>query len=195
MAVQSSRLWVAESKKAATGILIFNTSLPNHRKWRTLNQRENLILVCLEAQGLSWPRWRARHPENPKQIRSVINSILKAIPLKEPRLTLACHSGGGSFLWGFLNGSVEIPEQVDRFIFLDANYSFSEKDQHGKKFLDWLKGSQQRRLVVLAYDDRNVLFRGKKVISPTGEPIVRRTGCWIASNVTLNSVNPQQVIL
>lgn len=139
-----------------------------HRKWQSLNQRENLILVCLEAEGLSWPRWRARHPDNPKRIRTVFNSILEAIPLKESQLTLACHSGGGSFLWGFLNRSAEIPDQVDRFIFLDANYSFSEKDQHGKKFLNWLKGSKQRRLVVLAYDDRNVLFRGKKVVSPTG---------------------------
>lgn len=139
-----------------------------HRKWQSLNQRENLILVCLEAKGLSWPRWRAKHPDNPKLIRTVVNAILQSIPLKEPRLTLACHSGGGSFLWGFLNGSAVIPEQVDRFIFLDANYSFSEKDQHGKKFLDWLKGDQRRQLVVLAYDDRNILFRGKKVVSPTG---------------------------
>ncbi|WP_339731608.1 hypothetical protein [uncultured Gimesia sp.] len=139
-----------------------------HRKWQTLNQRENLILVCLEAQGLSWPRWRARHPDNPKLIRTMVHTILEAIPLKGLQLTLACHSGGGSFLWGFLNGSDAIPDQVDQFIFLDANYSFSEKDQHGKKFLGWLKGSKRRRLVVLAYDDRNVLFRGKKVVSLTG---------------------------
>ncbi|MCA9015237.1 MAG: hypothetical protein KDA77_07875, partial [Planctomycetaceae bacterium] len=132
------------------------------------NQRENLILVCLEAQGLSWPNWRARHPDNPQRIRTVVKTVLEAIPLQEPRLTLACHSGGGSFLWGFLNGAAEIPEQVDRFIFLDANYSFSEKDQHGRKLIDWLKGDKRRRLVVLAYDDRNVLFRGKKVVSPTG---------------------------
>lgn len=139
-----------------------------HRAWQFQNQRENLILVCLEARGLSWPRWRATHPENPKLIRHVIAEILKAIPLQEPQITLACHSGGGSFLWGFLNGSEVIPEQVDRFIFLDANYSFSVADLHGKKFLDWLKGDKKRTLIVLSYDDRNVLFRGKKVVSPTG---------------------------
>ncbi|WP_298865798.1 hypothetical protein [uncultured Gimesia sp.] len=139
-----------------------------HRKWQSLNQRENLILVCLEARGLSWPRWRASHPDNPKLIRKVIAEILNAIPLKKPQITLACHSGGGSFLWGFLNGSETIPEQVDRFVFMDANYSFSEAYGHGKKFLNWLKGDQKRTLVVLAYDDRNVLFRGKKVVSPTG---------------------------
>ncbi|MFK7778452.1 MAG: hypothetical protein QM501_10145 [Gimesia sp.] len=139
-----------------------------HRKWQSLNQRENLILVCLEARGLSWPRWRAKHPDNPKLIRKVIAEILKAIPLKKPLITLACHSGGGSFLWGFLNGSDTIPEQVDRFVFLDANYSFSVANLHGKKFLDWLKGDQKRTLIVLSYDDRNILFRGKKVVSPTG---------------------------
>jgi len=71
-----------------------------HRKWQFLNQRENLILVCLEAKGLSWPRWRAKHPENPKLIRKVIAETLQVIPLQDPQITLACHSGGGSFLWG-----------------------------------------------------------------------------------------------
>jgi hypothetical protein len=139
-----------------------------HRAWQFQNQQENLILVCLEARGLSWPGWRATHPDHPRLIRHAIAEILKAIPLQEPRITLACHSGGGSFLWGFLNGSETIPEQVDRFIFLDANYSFSTSDLHGKKFLDWLKGDKKRTLIVLSYDDRNVLFRGKKVVSPTG---------------------------
>jgi len=139
-----------------------------HRKWQFLNQRENLILVCLEAKGLSWPRWRAKHPENPKLIRKVIAETLQVIPLQDPQITLACHSGGGSFLWGFLNGSDTIPALVDRLIFLDANYSFQVADQHGKKMLEWLKGDKKRTLVVLSYDDRSVLFRGKKVVSPTG---------------------------
>lgn len=139
-----------------------------HRKWQLLNPRENLILVCLEARALSWPRWRAAHPDNPRLIRNIVAEILKSIPLKEPQMTLACHSGGGSFLWGYLNGSATIPNQVERLIFLDANYSFSVSDRHGKKLFDWLKRDQKHTLVVLAYDDRNVLFRGKKVVSPTG---------------------------
>lgn len=139
-----------------------------HRTWQNLNQRENLILVCLEARGLSWPRWRAKHANNPILIRTVISEILKAVPLQDVKLTLACHSGGGSFLWGFLNGSKTIPDQVDRFVFLDANYSFDVADRHGEKFLDWLKSDKSRTLVVISYDDRNVIFRGKKVISPTG---------------------------
>lgn len=139
-----------------------------HRQWQSLNERENLVLVCMEAKGLSWPAWRARHPDHPQLIRSLIAEILKQIPLKEPRLTLACHSGGGSFLWGFLNGSDSIPPEVDRFVFLDANYSFSTADGHGKKFSDWLQSDKGRNLIVMAYDDRNVLFRGKKVVSPTG---------------------------
>ncbi|QDT29442.1 hypothetical protein Enr10x_47960 [Gimesia panareensis] len=139
-----------------------------HRQWQAWNPHENLVMVCLEAKGLSWPGWRARHPDNPALIRNLLQNILAAIPLNSPRLTLACHSGGGSFLWGFLNGSDQIPDQVDRFLFLDANYSFSVADQHGRKFLDWLRGDEKRQLTVVCYDDRNVLFRGKKVIGPTG---------------------------
>lgn len=139
-----------------------------HREWRSKHVDENLILVCLEAKGLSWPGWRGRHRDNPKRIRAIMESILNEIPVTEPCLTLACHSGGGSFLWGFLNGSETIPANVDRFVFLDANYSFETADRHGTKLLTWLKGDPERRLILLAYDDRNVLFRGKKVVSPTG---------------------------
>src|SRR5205823_697023 len=36
------------------------------------------------------------------------------------------------------------------------------------KLLAWLKSGQDKRLVVLAYDDRNIMLDGKKVVSDTG---------------------------
>ena len=56
------------------------------------------------------------------------------------RIALAGHSGGGSFLFGFIDGGDAIPDDVERIVFLDANYSYSDADKHGDKLLAWLKG-------------------------------------------------------
>ena len=76
------------------------------------------------------------------------------------------HSGGGSFLFGYLNEIDAIPSDVERIAFLDSNYSF--EDAHGPKLIAWLKGDPARRLEVIAYDDRNIELNGKKVVSDTG---------------------------
>jgi hypothetical protein len=81
---------------------------------------------------------------------------------------LSAHSGGGSFMFGFLDGKDAIPDFVERIVFLDANYSYSDSDKHGDKLLAWLKGDGTRRLVVIAYDDRKVTLDGKPVVGPDG---------------------------
>jgi len=59
-------------------------------------------------------------------------------------------------------------------VFLDSNYAYADDKQHGDKLLAWLSGDKQRRLIVIAYDDREITLNGKKVVSPTG-------GTWRAS--------------
>ena len=139
-----------------------------HRMYQALNNRENLVLVCLQAEVKSWPRWRSQHENNAELIRQIVDEILGAIPLDDPTVTLASHSGGGSFMFGFINGSEQIPGWVDRFIYLDSNYGYDDEDKHGDKFIHWLAGDAGRRLVVVAYDDREITYKGKKVVSDTG---------------------------
>ncbi|MEZ6189965.1 MAG: hypothetical protein R3C45_01575 [Phycisphaerales bacterium] len=139
-----------------------------HRLYQHANTRENLVLVCLQAEAKSWPRWRSQHEDNAARIRDIVKQVLDVIPLKDPTVTLASHSGGGSFMFGFINGSDGIPEWVDRFIYLDSNYGYDDADKHGDKFIAWLKGDADRRLVVIAYDDREITYQGKKVVSDTG---------------------------
>ena len=81
---------------------------------------------------------------------------------------MAGHSGGGSFLFGYIDASAEIPAEVERVLFLDANYSYSDADKHGDKLLAWLRGDRKRRLVVIAYDDRKITLNGKLVNGPEG---------------------------
>ncbi len=139
-----------------------------HRLYQEANKRENLVLVCLQSDIKSWPSWRSQNANNAELIRGIVLNVLVAIPLKDPTVTLASHSGGGSFMFGFINGSETIPGWVDRFIYLDSNYGFCDEDGHGEKFKQWLAGDPDRRLLVVAYDDREITYQGKKVVSPTG---------------------------
>jgi hypothetical protein len=137
------------------------------RVWRKLNPEQNIVLACVAAEGLSWPSWRQARPDNAAIIARIVDTLRGWLPTK-PTVTLACHSGGGSFLFGFINSTDAIPDWIDRFVFLDANYSYDDGQEHGDKLLAWLRGDASRRLVVIAYDDREITLDGKKVVSETG---------------------------
>lgn len=137
------------------------------RVWRKLNPGQNIVLACVAAETLSWPSWRQARPDNAAVIARIVDTLRGWLPAK-PTVTLACHSGGGSLLFGFINSADAIPDWIDRFVFLDANYSYDDEQKHGDKFLAWLKGESSRHLVVIAYDDREITLNGKKVVSETG---------------------------
>lgn len=138
------------------------------RRLREIDRNENIVLVCLEAEGLSWPARRQKHSDNSIQIKTIVEGLLKRIPGSSVRVSLIAHSGGGSFLFGFLNSADAIPDYVERIAFLDANYSYSDTDKHGDKLIAWMDGNSDRRLIVVAYDDRNIKIDGKMVIGPDG---------------------------
>jgi hypothetical protein len=138
------------------------------RRIREVAGDTQIVLACLEAEGLSWPAWKKNRPDGPKTIRKVVQTVRQWISPKEISILLAGHSGGGSFLFGFLDAGEEIPNEIERLIFLDANYSYSDAHKHGDKILAWLKKQASHRLVVIAYDDRNVLLDGKLVVGPDG---------------------------
>lgn len=137
------------------------------RRLRDVDPRENRVLACVEAEGKSWPAWRARNPEHGKLLRGLVAHLRAKIPVPASRVTLTGHSGGGSFLLGYVAGGAAIPPEIDRIAFLDANYSYAD-DLHAERFLTWLRGGSERRLIVLAYDDRRIELDGKPVVGPTG---------------------------
>lgn len=143
-----------------------------HRMLQTLDKRP-IHLAVIEAEGLSWPSWRSMRKDNGEIIRKLVDDIQKLTDAKS--LILTGHSGGGSFIFGLINGSDAIPEYVERIAFLDANYGFQSGEGHGDKLLKWLKGGEERTLVTMAYDDRKIELDGKKVIKGTG-------GAWRASH-------------
>jgi len=138
------------------------------RRLREVTPGANVVLAVVEAEGLSWPAWRQKHADNAARIRALIESLRAQTPGSSTRVALTGHSGGGNFLFGFLNGGDAVPDWVERIAFLDANYSYSDDDRHGDKLLAWLKADAARRLTVIAYDDREITLDGKKVVGPTG---------------------------
>ena len=123
------------------------------RKLREVSPNENVVLICVEpGSGLrARPTSEAgKHTNSRPRLQKIIEAIRQWVPGENVRLSLTGHSGGGSFLFGFLDGQDAIPDFVERIAFLDANYSYSDEDKHGDKLLAWLKRDSTHRLVVIA---------------------------------------------
>lgn len=146
----------------------------------------NAIVAYLEADGRSWPGWRTKNSAMNANARivQIVDSLRSVVGNpKDMRVTVAGHSGGGSFMFGFVEGRLSIPTWVDRIVFLDAVYNF-DSVQHGQRLSDWLESNPRHKLVSLAYDDRNIMLDGRKVVSDSG-------GTWRASHRMLGYLGPR----
>lgn len=138
------------------------------RMLRSMLPGERIVLIAIEAKGLSWPNWRATHENANEVIAEKLAAWRERFGGPNAKVTLAAHSGGGSFLWGVIEGSDALPDWLDRIVFLDANYSF-DAEKHDAKLRAWLDApGDEHRLIVVAYDDREITLDGKKVVGPTG---------------------------
>ncbi len=136
------------------------------RRLRELDPGHNIVVACVEAEGRSWPAWRKKRPDNGRQLRGFVESV-RARFAPGATAELSGHSGGGSMLFGYLEGGATIPTTVTRLAWLDANYAWNSAD-HGTTLSAWLRASRQHCLFVAAYDDRNIELNGKKVVGPDG---------------------------
>jgi hypothetical protein len=136
------------------------------RRLREVTADEDVVLAVIQAPKLSWPAFRQAEANQRAIIHSLVDDLAKQVAAE--RIMLSGHSGGGSFIFGYLNAVETIPAAIERIVFLDANYSYSDDEQHGDKLLAWLRGNSTRRLIVIAYDDREITLNGKRVVSPTG---------------------------
>ena len=137
------------------------------RLLRTLEPNERIVLVCAEANGLSWPNWRRERPDANATIAGLVDEWRQQFGTEQVKVTLTGHSGGGSFMFGVIEASSAISVYIDRIAFLDANYAF-DSALHADKLGRWLTADETNRLIVVAYDDREIVLNGKKVVGPTG---------------------------
>ena len=154
---------------------------------RALRERglPQAVVAYLEADSKSWPEWRRRQGYDVANARlpGIVDSIVAAIGRpKHLAITLTGHSGGGSFMFGLIEAGASTLSNMRRIVFLDANYNF--EPSHGDKLAEWLRGDQRRVLVALAYDDREIMLDGKKVVSDSG-------GTWRATERMLSYLRPR----
>ena len=148
------------------------------RHLRQVRPDINLVVAYVEAGGRSWPAWRKKHADSGQRIVELIETLRSTFPADRTTVALTAHSGGGSMLFGYLNAVDQLPDWIERIVWLDANYAYSDEDRHAEKLLDWLQRSPGHFLGVVAYDDREIELNGKKVVGPTGGTF-RRTQAMI----------------
>ncbi len=145
----------------------------------TLNEY-TIVVAYLESVQKSWTAWRRKYEHNAGDIARIVNYV--RFETGEPSsVILSGHSGGGSFISGFINAFDSIPSYISRIAYLDANYSYEDSLEHGKKLLQWLNADTTHKLCVIAYDDREIMLNGKKVVSPTGRRLDLLSGTYRAT--------------
>ncbi len=145
------------------------------RYLRTIIKNCDLVVVYLANYLKSWPAWKKQQPNGPQEIRRMVDSIAGMFEGRHPEIMLNSHSGGGSFIFGYLDAVDKIPDNIKRIGFIDSDYGY-EDSLHTQKLVQWLKGSKQHFLEVLAYNDSVVIYNGKPLVSPTG-------GTWYRSQL------------
>jgi hypothetical protein len=133
---------------------------------RDLLQDRAVVVVYLEAAGKSWPAWRKQHGD--KLIPEVVATVRKLFPGRQVETVLSGHSGGGSFIFGYLNAVDQIPDDVARIAFLDSNYAYDRALGHKDKLVKWLAAPDHHYLCVLAYNDAVALLNGTNFVSAAG---------------------------
>ncbi len=147
---------------------------PQTRFVRNLDKRNNYIVAYLMAEQKSWPAWKRANPGSLQLIKNIVDSLSDLFKEHQTKIVLNGHSGGGSFLFGYLDAVEKIPENVERIAFLDSNYGY-EDNLHTRKIVDWLQ-NDKHKLFVLAYNDSLVIYNGRPLVSPTG-------GTWYRSRL------------
>jgi hypothetical protein len=139
--------------------------------------KKNFVVIYLENNYKSWPAWKQKHPDFKKEILHLVDSLTGLIEAKHKEIYLNGHSGGGSFIFGYLEGVERIPSIVRRISFLDSDYGYDSS--YYPKIKDWLQQVRGAALNVFAYNDSVALYNGKPVVSATG-------GTWYRSHLMLS---------
>jgi hypothetical protein len=143
---------------------------------RSQLRNKNFVVIYLENDMKSWPAWKQAHSDFKKLIPHIVDSLASLIKSKQKSIYLNGHSGGGSFIFGYLAGVETIPEAIKRISFLDSDYGYDSS--YYLKFKNWLTDVKGTALNVFAYNDSVALYNGKPFVSATG-------GTWYRSHLFL----------
>jgi len=125
------------------------------------------VLILLQTRQRSWPGWRAAHPtDHGVRVIALADTLRDLFNAYRPKIMLTGHSGGGRFIFSFLDQAGEIPDDVARIAFIDSNYGYEEK--YAAPLGRWLGRGGDHALMVFAYNDSVALLDGRRVVSDSG---------------------------
>ncbi len=134
-----------------------------------------VVVAFLENSLRSWPAWSAGAASPSEECRMMVDRLTALFAPWQPEVVLSGHSGGGRFIFNYLNSRDEISSDIVRVTFLDSSYGYDDT-LHGEKIVRWLQGDERRSLCCLAYNDSIVIYNGRPLVSPTG-------GTWYRSRL------------
>ena len=187
---------------------------------RAVDTLHSYVVVYLEAENRSWGAWRKAGPERDHIIKDLVEQIALLFSANSsgancagagcsgasssgasssgadcagnsmPIVELNSHSGGGNFIFGFMDACDTLPDYLWRISFIDSDYNWDD-ERYGPKLVRWLSGGDagnqhtgarpatQRQLFVACYKDYVALYNGKPFVSKKG-------GTWHRTQMMYN---------
>jgi hypothetical protein len=145
-----------------------------------LYKEASVAVAYFENSYKSWPAWKTHHEDHAARIKRLVDTVYNLLPAKNKVIYLNGHSGGGRFIFSYLDAITRIPEYIERISFLDSNYGYDST--YMPKLNAWLQENHRHRLNVFAYNDSVALYQGKPVVSATG-------GTWYKSHRMMNDLS------
>ena len=141
---------------------------------------KNIVVAYLENNFKSWPAWKTKHPDYISAVQHIVDTLYNLFPAINTSICLNGHSGGGRFIFSYLDGVKMIPKFIESIVFLDSDYGY--ETSYGKQLQLWLHGNKHASLQVFAYNDSIVLYKGKRVVSDPG-------GTWYHTHLMLKDLS------
>ena len=126
---------------------------------RAVDTLHNYVVVYLEAENRSWGAWRKAGPGRDLIIKELVEQIALLFSAdcsgagcsgesssgadcagnSMPLVELNSHSGGGNFIFGFMDACDSLPDYLCRISFIDSDYNWDD-ERYGPKLVRWLSG-------------------------------------------------------
>ncbi len=139
-----------------------------------------IVVAYLENSYKSWPLWKSKHPDHDSIAKQIVDTLYNLIPSQKRVIYLSGHSGGGRFIFSYLDAVSDIPSYIKRITFLDSDYGYDSS--YLLKLKSWIQKDKSHYLNVFAYNDSVALYNGKTFVSATG-------GTWYRSHLMLTQLS------
>jgi len=136
------------------------------RQLRETNPDENIVVTYIEAPKLNANAWRKGDPDRGKIIAALFDDVKTKLGTPNATIDISGHSAGRSLKFSYIDSMEQIPDNVKRISFLDSDHSYNS--DRGQKLVTWLQSTQDHYLTAIAYDDRNITYKGQPVAGAIG---------------------------